>query len=427
MLSSPPTQGSCYKRSWYEETKEWGAQAVREALSWPFLRLYLLTLFYFSGNSILNVLIPLKGEAMGASNTTIGVIMGAYLFTTMIFRPWAGRLIQRHGPIQVLRLILVVNGVALVMYALTDLSGYFVARVLQGVCTAFFSMALQLGIIDALPDKDRSQGISMYSLCSYLPGIIGPLLALGMWQTGEMNLFATFMIALAFLTGLVGYSAKMDNKMVAEGGSTTPKKQGATMMQSFSQLWKNPHLFKSSMLMLWASLIFGSVTTFIPLYAEQLEGGSAAIYLMLQATIVVVVRFTLMKKIPSDGKWHSFYMMGTMLLLTVASLFVSLAASTASIFLYAGALLMGVSQAILYPTLTTYLSFVLPKENRNVGIGLFIAMADLGVSLGGIVMGPVADLTSYSTMYMLCAILGALMIFVAYDRRSLFVGSKVSS
>lgn len=59
---------------------------MRGALAWPFLRLYLLTLFYFSANSILNVIIPLQGSSLGASNTTIGIIMGAYLFTTMLLR-----------------------------------------------------------------------------------------------------------------------------------------------------------------------------------------------------------------------------------------------------------------------------------------------------------------------------------------------------
>lgn len=73
-------------------------------------------------------------------------------------------------------------------------------------------MTLQLGIIDALPDKDRSQGISMYSLCSSMPGIIGPLLAFGMWQAGDTNRFTAAMIAIAILTGVVGYSAKMDKK-----------------------------------------------------------------------------------------------------------------------------------------------------------------------------------------------------------------------
>ncbi|MGG4494999.1 staphylopine family metallophore export MFS transporter CntE [Brevibacillus reuszeri] len=392
---------------------------MKGALSWPFMRLYLLTLCYFSGNSILNVIIPLKGEAWGASNTTIGVIMGAYLLTTMLFRPWAGGLIQRHGPIKLLRVILVVNGAALVMYAFTGLGGYLVARVLQGVCTAFFSMALQLGIIDALPEKDRSQGISMYSLCSYLPGMIGPLLAIGIWQTGDMNMFAGIMLVIAVLTGGVGFTAKMDNQSTASTGESEPRNQSAAMWQSFGQLVQNPHLFKSSVLMLSASLIFGAVTAFVPLYAAQIESGSTAVYLMLQAAVVVAARFVLRKKIPSDGKWHSFFMMGTMSLLAVASLCVSLATNVGAILFYAGALLMGVAQALLYPTLTTYLSFVLPKENRNVLLGLFIAMADLGVSLGGIVMGPVADLTSYSMMYMLCAVLGTAMMLVAYNQRSL--------
>jgi MFS family permease len=97
-----------------------------------------------------------------------------------------------------------------------------------------------------------------------------------------------------------------------------------------------------------------------------------------------------------------------MLLLIAASAAVGLASNAGAVLFYGGALLMGVAQALLYPTLTTYLSFVLPKADRNVLIGLFIATADLGVSLGGIVMGPVADLTSYSSMYLICAALALL-------------------
>ncbi|MEW9698650.1 MFS transporter [Paenibacillus sp. SI8] len=396
---------------------------MRGALSWPFLRLYLLTLLYFSANSILNVIIPLKGESLGATNTTIGIIMGAYLFTTMLFRPWAGQMIHKHGAIKILRMILVINGLALILYTFTGLGGYFVARMLQGLCTAFFSMALQLGIIDALPDKDRSQGISMYSLCASMPGIIGPLLAIGLWQTGDMNVFTVGMIGIAILTGVVGYRAKMD-KSEAEPVVPGQTRQDATMLQSFGQLVKNPHLFKCSMLMLMASLVFGAVTTFIPLYAAQIEGGNAAIYLMLQAGTVVVARFVLRKKIPSDGKWHSAFVMSMMLILAVAAQSVSFSVKGGFVFFYIGALLMGIAQAVLYPTLTTYLTFVLPPMNRNVLVGLFIAMADLGVSLGGVIMGPVADLSSYSFMYTICAILGALMILFAYERRKIFVGSS---
>jgi MFS family permease len=305
------------------------------------------------------------------------------------------------------------------------LEGYFAARVLQGVCTAFFSMALQLGIIDALPDKDRSQGISMYSLCANIPGIIGPLLALGIWQSGNMNVFSAVMIAVAILTGVVGYSAKMGKKE-ADPVPDQPERKTA-MFQSFGQLIKNPHLFKCSVLMLAASVVFGAVTTFIPLYASQIKSGNAGVYLMLQAGIVVFARFALRKKIPSDGKWHSSFMMGIMLLLAAAAQCVSFSIIGGALFFYAGAVLMGLAQALIYPTLTTYLTFVLPQANRNVLIGLFIAMADLGVSLGGVIMGPLADISSFSFMYTICAVLGVSMIIFAYERRKIFVDSSQRS
>lgn len=388
-------------------------------MSWPFLRLYLLVLLYFSANSILNVIIPLQGGALGANNTAIGLIMGAYLFTTMFFRPWAGQMIQKHGPIKVLRIILIINGFALILYTFTGLGGYLVARMLQGVSTAFFSMALQIGIIDALPEKDRSQGISLYSLFSYIPGIIGPLLALGIWQ-GGMDSFTVVMITIALFTGVFGYSVKMEKGK--DEPVTNSTEQGESTLKLFSQLVKNPYLFKCSVLMLVSSIVFGAITTFIPLYAMQVESGNAGIYLMLQAGTVVFSRFALRKKIPSDGLWHSSFIMGTMFILALAAQCVSFSLMGGAIFFYVGAILMGLAQSLLYPTLTTYLSFVLPKVNRNVLLGLFIAMADLGVSLGGVIMGPMADLFSFSFMYMICAILGVTMIFFAYDRRKIFVG-----
>lgn len=388
---------------------------MKGALSWPFLQLYGLTILYFSANSILNVLIPLKGDALGASNTEIGIIMGAYLFTTMFFRPWAGHIIRQKGPAQVLRAIILINGLALLLYTFTGLEGYFIARVLQGACTAFFSMSLQLGIIDALPEKERSQGVSLYSLFASIPNVIGPLMVVGIWQSGEMNLFTWSIVAIVILTGIAGFNIRFSD---SETSFPKPEVQREAFFQSFSHLYRNPYLFRCSSIMLISSIAFGAVTTFIPLYAPKINGSTAA-FLALQAGSLVATRFFLRKKIPSDGKWHSGFVMTIMLFATASSLGVCLSGSVPGgvILFYASAGLMGISQALLYPTLTTYLSFVLPKTSRNVLLGLFIAMADLGVSLGSAVMGPLADLTSYSVMYFMCAILGAFATAYSYDRR----------
>ena len=123
---------------------------------------------------------------------------------------------------------------------LYGIGGYFAARALQGVYR-LFSMALQIGIIDALPEKDRSQGISYYSLFSYIPGIAGPVLALGLWNAGGMDYFSIFMIGIAMITGLFGYSIRMD-KTKEPGIDATQDKTGqkSGMLASFGELIRNP-------------------------------------------------------------------------------------------------------------------------------------------------------------------------------------------
>lgn len=73
---------------------------MKGAMAWPFLRLYILTLMFFSANAILNVFIPLRGHDLGATNTVIGIVMGAYMLTAMVFRPWQDKLLLVSVPLK---------------------------------------------------------------------------------------------------------------------------------------------------------------------------------------------------------------------------------------------------------------------------------------------------------------------------------------
>ncbi len=392
---------------------------MKGALAWPFLRLYILALFFFSANAILNVMIPLRGHDLGATNATIGIVMGAYMLTAMLFRPWAGQVIAKIGSIKILRWILVINGFALILYGFTGLEGYFVARVMQGVCTAFFSMSLQIGIIDALPEEDRSQGISLYSLFSYIPGIIGPIIAVGIWNLDNLSYFALAMIIIAVTTGVVGFSATLNQDH--EPQAEQPEKPPYGPVTVFLQLFKNPFLFKSGMIMLIASIGFGAVSTFIVLYVNTYQVGHASVFLAIQAITVVFSRFFLRKYIPSDGKWHVGFMLKVLGLLTIALFLIAMGPYLGALILYVSAIMIGITQAMVYPTLTSFLSFKLPKQGRNMLLGLFIATADLGVSLGAALMGPIADLTGYANMYLICGILMAIITVMSIDRRPQFI------
>lgn len=374
---------------------------MKGAMAWPFLRLYILTLMFFSANAILNVFIPLRGHDLGATNTMIGIVMGAYMLTAMVFRPWAGQIIARVGPIKVLHIILIINACALILYGFTGLEGYFLARVMQGVCTAFFSMSLQLGIIDALPEEHRSEGVSLYSLFSTIPNLVGPL------------------IAIALTTTFFGYRVSFAGKEPDTSHKVEPLPfNGVTV---FAQFFKNKELLTSGLIMIIVSIVFGAVSTFVPLYTVKFGFADAGIFLTIQAIAVVLARIYLRKYIPSDGLWHPLYMVSVLMLLAVAAMLVAIGPNIHALIFYSSAILIGTTQALVYPTLTSYLSFVLPKAGRNVLLGLFIACADLGVSLGGSLMGPLSDLVGFSWMYTICGLLVVCMIVMSVFKGTRYV------
>lgn len=378
------------------------------SMSAPLIRLYALTFLFFSANSILNVIVPLRGEAQGATNAEIGIMMGAYMMTSMFFRPGAGHVVQRFGPLPVLRMILIVNGAALILYTISGLEWYFVIRALQGVSTAFFSLATQMGIVDTLPDKERSQGVSLYSLASMLPTVIGPLVALSIWDWGGMNAFTAAMFIIALVTGMIGYHSPLPSAAKRKSEETAD----GSMLAQLRQLWMNRAMFVCGTAMMIISISLGAVSTFIVLYTKESGVGNAGLYLMIQAGVVVLSRFLLRQKIPSDGKWHGGLVVGLLLSAAIGAQLLAMSVNYGILLMYAAAVLIGIAIAMMYPTLMTYLSFVLPKASRNMLIGLFIATSDLGIALGSMAMGPVADQLSYSAMYSLCAILSVAAIII---------------
>jgi MFS family permease len=369
------------------------------SVSSPFIRLYVITFLFFSANPIINIVVPLRGEAEGASNTEIGIMMGAYMMTSMLFRPWAGNVVHRFGPLFVLRILLIANFVILALYAQFGLEWYFVLRALQGITTAFFSLALQMGIVDTLPEKERSQGISLYLLAGMLPTVIGPIAALYLWDWGGMKAFASAMLIIGLAASIIGYHSPLPSRLI----SNDDMKPKSSMMAQLSQLWSNRAFLVCSMAMLIASAGYGAVVTFIVLYTQQSGVGNAGLYLMVQAGVIVLSRFALRKKVPSEGNWHAPLVIGLLLCLTVGIQLLAMSIHYGAALMYASAVLNGFGMALLYPTLMTYLTFVLPAASRNTLIGVFIAVSDFGVVLGNMAMGPIADHWSYSLMYSVCA------------------------
>ncbi|KQO10618.1 staphylopine family metallophore export MFS transporter CntE [Paenibacillus sp. Leaf72] len=364
-----------------------------------FIRLYVLAFFFFAANSALTIILPLRSEAVGMNQAEIGLIMGAYMFTCMLLRPFAAQLIGRYGPLSVMKWLLCAHAVLLLLYTVSGTEQYIWLRALQGAITAFFSMTMQVGIVESLENKDRAQGLSMYTLFTMVPSLVIPIAALQIWQSSSELLFALLMIVLAAVPLLIFYRTALPKRTLQDKTYTL-----RDMAVSLGTIWKSPPMLISSIVMLLASCVFGATATFLPLFMLAAGSGDAGIYLTIQGLVVITCRFVLRKKIPSNGSWNTWLMAGLLLSAALGSQLLAML-DIVGAFVYVSAVCNGFAVALLYPTLTTYLSFILPEKSRYVLMAIFLSSYDLGFSLGGFAMGILLQSSSYPAMFTCCTLL----------------------
>lgn len=130
-----------------------------------------------------------------------------------------------------------------------------------------------------------------------------------------------------------------------------------------------------------------------------------SLYLFLQAAVIVASRFTLRKKIPSDGKWHPMFMIVVLICCVLGVVFL-----LNSVTFYIAAIFNGIASAMLYPTLTTCISFIDVGEWKGMLMGVFLVWYDLGFALGSVATGFIIEYSSYTMMFLSCSGLAIICI-----------------
>jgi MFS family permease len=381
-------------------------------LSKQMLQLYTLVLLFFTANAVLTVIFPLQAAEQGFREGEIGIMMGLYMFVCMVLRPWAGQMIAQYSVLIIMRWLLAGHALALLLYVWLGVESLYIVRALQGIVTAFFSMSMQIGVAAILRDEDRGQGMSMYSLSTVLPSLFGPALALLLWTQYDRLYILVLVGALAVLPFLFIYGAPLPAAREERGRFTLSE-----MMHAFKDACQHSGLVVASFVMLIGATVFGAISTFLPLYMVTAGYGNAALYLFLQAIVVVVSRFVLRKSIPSDGKWRPGFMSIVFVSSVTGTALLALMPLIGGHFIYISALFNGLAAAMLYPTIVTYMSFAISKETKHILLGVFLASYDLGFAIGGFVMGFVIQLSSFSFMFVMCSILGLAAIMFIWGMR----------
>lgn len=151
-----------------------------------FIALTLSELAYFTAAGLIIGVTPFFVVGpVGAGDTGVGLVAAAFGATTLILRPFAGRLADRRGrrPLLVVGALLMA-AIVLAHTLTTDLVVLVGLRLMLGVAEAFYFVAAIAALVDLAPPGRAGEAISYNSLGLYLGVAVGPLVGQALLDAG---------------------------------------------------------------------------------------------------------------------------------------------------------------------------------------------------------------------------------------------------
>ncbi|WP_287128476.1 MFS transporter [Candidatus Cyanaurora vandensis] len=367
------------------------------ALRRDLIILFVAGCFFWSSLASLLPVLPLYLNEKGADEQQIGLVMGALAAGIILARASVTLLADQRGRKLVLTVGLVVGAVAPLGYGLSDaLPWLLMVRAFHGVSVAAFTTGYAALVVDLIPPSQRGELVGYMSLVNPLGLGVGP--ALGGYLQASLGYPPVFWMSSGLaLVGLACMSLLRDNPL--------PVRLEPGVKAPFWQLLKERRVLTPSVLMLQMGLIFGTVSTFIPLLVEdeKLAINPGLFYTTL-ALASFSARFFVGRA--SDRFGRGPFILVSLFLYVIAMGLIWLAPTT-PLLLTAG-FFEGFASGMLFPTILTLVADRSQPEERARTLSLSLGGFDLGIAIAGPVLGLVAVWLGLRIMFGLAAVLAVL-------------------
>jgi MFS family permease len=347
----------------------------------------------FAFTSVFYILIPtlpIYLSGLGSTEAEIGVLIGIFFFSSLIFKPFVGRaLLKIHEK------NFMIAGTLL--FALTS-TAYLLAppfwpllivRLFQGIGYAFFLTAAYTLIANISPESHRGRSLSYFYMAFNISGALAP--PLGMFVINHFSFNHLFLVCLGLSLCSLLITYKLGRRQV-------PPLRDSSIEDGFflSRKALPPSIINSFSFFIW-----GALAAFFPLYAVNHGVANPGIFFTTIAITLILGRAL-------GGKILDLYSKERIILPCLFTYIISMVilafSETLPMFILV-AVIWGIGHAFLMPTLVVY---TLDRAGSSPGLamGTFTAITDLGVSLGPVIMGMIIRTASYPIMFLCLALTG---------------------
>jgi MFS family permease len=369
-------------------------QAGREPLMTPaFTALSAAVLaFFIAGGIFLPATPRFAIGPIGGNEIAVGIVVGAFSISSVLMRPFAGRLADRRGR----RIGLIAGAVVTVAAALghlvaTDVPTLIVMRLLLGIGEALFFVAGIAAATDLAPEHRRGEAISLVSLSLYLGIAIGPVV--GETLLAWSGFAAVWLAAAAISLIAVGLSWIAPETLPAASRDAAPRND-----RFFDRRGLEPGLL--ALCGVWG---MGPFFAFLPLMTDDL-GIAASTFFAVFAIVVVVLRLVGARLPDRIGAAR---LSGTALVVSALGMGVAGLVPTQAGLLI-GTFLFAIGVAFTFPAIMAMSVIGVPPAERGVVVGTASLFVDVAFGLSPAILGLLAQSTGYPPTFLVSGVIAAI-------------------
>lgn len=338
---------------------------------------------------VLTPLLPLYlSEHFGATKDVIGLVLSGYTVTALLFRPFSGYVVDTFPRKTVLIICYSAFAIFFAGYlAASTLLLFLIVRTLHGGPFGGLTVANSTVAIDVLPSSRRTEGIGYYGLSNNLAMAIAPTIGIFVYQwSGSFELLFWIALAVAFGGLLVDSTVKVPEKEIVRNKAKLS--------------WDRFFLVRGWLLglnMVAFGFSFGVLSNYLAIYGKEVMGitGGTGTYFMLCSVGLILSRLQGGKALRKGrltynaGSGMVISLIGYTLFILVPNM----------VGYYASALLIGLGNGHMWPAFQNMTINVASNNQRGTANSTILISWDIGMGLGILVGGVIAELISYGAAF----------------------------
>jgi MFS family permease len=350
-----------------------------------FLLLCVGSLFFYISFHILLPTLPTYILTIGGKEKQVGLIIGAFAASSLVFRLPIGWWLDRRGATKGL----IVAGTLLfvassALYSFThSVTALLMVRLLHGSGMAAYATASSTLVAHITPPARRGEAMGVFGMAANLSMGLGPWLGVVLLDKFDYRTLFLASVAAASLGVVLALPIK-DHVPANPSARTT--RHGIFCAEA---------LFPS-LIIFAACLTYGIVVSFLPILTMRRNLGNPGSFFMVYALCLMLSRAPIGRL--SDRFGRPVVIAPGMLMLAFAMAILAHAHSLQA--LAGAAALYALGFACVQSTLMAMAIDRVKSERRGAAMGLFTAGWELGIALGASVFGYMFSKGDYSTMFL---------------------------